>query len=149
MTAHQILRIQGSAVHAVSPTASPAQATVLLGQRGVGALVVLDGPALLGVLPERDIVRAIGEHGAAALSRPVAAEMTAGVETCAPQTTVRKLMARMTRRRVRHLPVVDGGLVVGIVSIGDVVKRHVEEVQGDVSLLQDALTVRWASALAA
>ena len=149
MTAYHILRRKGSDVYSVAPTASLADAAVRLRRHGVGALVVLDGPALVGVVSERDLVRAVAEQGAAALAVPVSDVMTAPVETCGLDTEVRALMARMTARRIRHLPVVEAGLVVGVVSIGDVVKSRVLEVEGEAAVLQDALTVRWATALVA
>ena len=149
MTVRQILHRKGSAVFAVAPTATLAEAAGRLRQHGVGALVVFEGPALAGVLSERDLVRVLAERGAAALALPVASAMSAPVATCGPDDNVRQLMARMTARRIRHLPVVDGGRVVGVVSIGDVVQSRVAEVQGEAAVLQDALTVRWASALAA
>lgn len=149
MTARHILRRKGSAVYTVSPGASLAEAAVRLRQHGVGALVVLDGDVPVGVISERDLVRALAERGALALAEPVAAEMSSPVETCGPDTEVRELMARMTTRRIRHLPVVEGGRLVGVVSIGDVVRHRVSEVEADAAVLQDALTARWASTLAA
>ena len=149
MTARSILRRKGTAVHAITPGAPLAEAAHRLRQHDVGALLVFDGGTLIGILSERDLVRAVAERGAAALSLPVAAEMSSPVETCGPDAEVRALMAQMTARRIRHLPVVDGEQVVGVVSIGDVVKSRVLEVQGEADILRDALTLRWASALAA
>lgn len=149
MTVHHILRRKGTAVYAVRPEAPLAEAARRLRLYDVGALLVLDGDVLVGILSERDVVRAAAEDGGAALSRPVAAEMSAPVETCGLGDEVRDLMARMTVRRIRHLPVVEGARVVGVVSIGDVVKSRVLEVQGEADVLRDALTLRWASSLAA
>lgn len=149
MTARSILRRKGAAVHAIPPGAPLAEAARRLRQHDMGALLVVDGEALVGIVSERDLVRAVAEGGAAALALPVAAEMSSPVETCGPDAEVRELMARMTARRIRHLPVLDGGRVVGVVSIGDVVKSRVLEVQGEADILRDALTLRWASSLAA
>jgi predicted transcriptional regulator len=91
----------------------------------------------------------VSQRGAAALDRPVRDEMSAPVETCAPDDEVREVMERMTDRRIRHLPVVDGTRVIGVVSIGDVVKHRVLEVQNEAAVLQDALTIQWASSPAA
>jgi CBS domain-containing protein len=149
MTARHLLRQKRSVLYTVGPEAPLAEAARRLRLYDVGALLVLDNGALVGILSERDVVRAVSEDKGQALDRPVAAEMSAPVETCGPDDEVRALMARMTARRIRHLPVVDGGRVVGVVSIGDVVKSRVVEVQGEAAVLRDALTVRWAASLAA
>ena len=108
----------------MTPDASLAHAAAELRDRGVGALVVSsDGRTLEGILSERDVVRALAAHGASALGRTVSSTMSANVVTCAAQDSVESLMAAMTERRIRHLPVVDAdGALAGIVSIGDVVK---------------------------
>lgn len=149
MTVRQILLRKGVQIFAVGPEAPLAEAARRLRLYDVGALLVLDGEALVGILSERDLVRAVAEEGAGALKQPVRAEMSSPVEVCGPEDEIRALMARMTALRIRHLPVVDDGRVVGVVSIGDVVKTRVQEVQADTALLQDALRLRWASSLAA
>ncbi|PAP77116.1 CBS domain-containing protein [Rubrivirga marina] len=149
MTARDILRQKRPVLHSVAPDAPLIEAARRLRLRDVGALLVLEGEALVGIVSERDVVRAVAESGALALARPVRLEMSTPVETCESGDGVRSLMARMTARRIRHLPVVEDGRVVGVVSIGDVVKSRVDEVQGEAAVLRDALTVRWASSLAA
>ncbi len=149
MTVHDLLRRKGPAVFSIAPGASLADAASRLSQHDVGALLVLEGTLLVGIVSERDIVRALANGGASALARPVTAEMSSPVATCVPADGVRQLMARMTARRIRHLPVVVDGLVVGVVSIGDVVKSRVIEAEFDAAVLQDALTFHWAAALSA
>lgn len=149
MTASHILRTKGSTLHTLSANASLAEAAARLARHDVGALLVMEGDALTGILSERDVVRALAKDGALVLARPVRSEMTADVETCSPDTSVRALMARMTVRRIRHLPVLDAGRVVGIVSIGDVVNHRVREIEAEAAVLQDALTLRRAAALVA
>ena len=154
MTARQLLHHKGSALYTIDACATLAEAAGRLDRHGVGALLVFNGPApaaaaLAGVVSERDLVNAIAERGALALALPVRAAMSAPALTCGPNDTVRALMARMTARRIRHLPVVEAGMVVGVVSIGDVVRSRVAEAEGTAAVLQDALTVRWASALTA
>ncbi len=149
MTARHLLRQKRPVLYAVGPEAPLAEAARRLRLYDVGALLVLDNEVLVGIITERDVVRAVSEDKGQALKRPVAAEMSAPVETCGPDDEVRSLMERMTARRIRHLPVVDGGRVVGVVSIGDVVNSRVVEVQGEAAVLRDALTVRWAASLAA
>lgn len=149
MTASQILRVKGSDVYTVSFAASLAEAADRLARRNVGALLVMDEGRLVGVISERDVVRALARDGALVLARPVSSEMSTDVETCTPDTQVKDLMARMTTRRIRHLPVLEDGDVVGLVSIGDVVKHRVREIEAEAAVLQDALTVRRAAALVA
>lgn len=149
MTARHLLRQKRPALYSVGPDAPLAEAARRLRLYEVGALLVLDGEALVGIVSERDIVRAVADDGPTALARSVRSEMSAPVETCGPDDEVRELMARMTARRIRHLPVVEDGRVLGVVSIGDVVKSRVAEVQGEAAVLRDALRVRWASSLAA
>ena len=108
---------------------------------GSGALVVTDeAGGVVGILSERDVVSAVADHGPSALDGPVSGVMTADVVRCAPGDTMEQLMAAMTERRIRHLPVVDGTSLVGIVSIGDVVKRRVSEIQDESQALQDYIT---------
>ncbi|MGF1500943.1 MAG: CBS domain-containing protein [Paracoccaceae bacterium] len=131
MNVKQILRLKGSAaVETVHPQTTVAEAAGRLSQKRIGALVVLqsDG-AIAGILSERDLVRGIGEAGAAALDRPVAALMTARVECCVPTDTGVSVLERMTAGRFRHMPVVDHGRMVGLLSIGDVVKARIGEIE--------------------
>jgi CBS domain-containing protein len=138
MLVSHILREKGRAVIAVTPTASLTEAASLLTRNRIGAVLVLDAdgrPA--GILSERDIVRAIAREGGGALSRTVASSMTAPVATCEETDTVEDLMERMTHGRFRHLPVVLDARVVGIVSIGDVVKTRIEETLREAQALKE------------
>jgi CBS domain-containing protein len=136
----QVLQAKGHAVHTVPATTSVAEAVAELRTHNVGALVVSDdGPGRAGIISERDIVRALATEGAAILERPVAQFMTADLATCGLRTTVDDLMRLMTERRIRHVPVLDGDRLVGIVSIGDVVKSRIDELQEEANTLHDYL----------
>lgn len=129
MTVKAILDAKGREVMTVRPDATLAQAATLLAQYRIGALVVTRGDdRIAGILSERDIVRIIGEEGAAALDLPVSKAMTASVEICHENNTAMELMEIMTKGRFRHLPVEKNGRLDGIISIGDVVKQRIEEV---------------------
>ena len=137
MNVETILRDKGDWVATIRPDATIAAAVDLLNRERVGALVVSqDGAEVAGVLSERDIVRAFGRYGEDLLSRPVDEIMTRDVITCAPGDTVGELMSEMTNRRIRHLPVVVEGRLRGIVSIGDVVKNRLDEVEFEASSLR-------------
>lgn len=122
-----ILKAKGSGVVTIAPIATLAQAARLLTSKRIGAAVVMQGGQLLGMLSERDIVRAIAVSGAEALERPVSEVMTSRVVTCALNDTVDELMDVMTEGRFRHLPVMERDEVIGIISIGDVVKHRIAE----------------------
>jgi CBS domain-containing protein len=137
MNVETILRGKGEWVATIRPDATIAEAVDLLNRERVGALVVSEDAAeVAGVLSERDIVRALGRHGEDLLSRPVDDIMTRNVITCEPADTVAELMSEMTNRRIRHLPVVVDGRLRGIVSIGDVVKNRLDEVEFEASSLR-------------
>jgi len=128
MTVASILKHKGARVETVMPAASVRQVCDLLAARRIGAVVVSgDGGALQGVVSERDIVQAISRHGEAALSMRVETIMTRQVATCRLTDTAQTLMELMTTGRFRHVPVVEGGQLLGIVSIGDIVKRRMED----------------------
>jgi CBS domain-containing protein len=125
-----LLRKKGDFVATVAPVATVSEVLAGLAEHGVGALVVTeDGQHIVGIVSERDIVRALHHRGTAVLSEPVTAVMTAEVKTCQPDAEVDSLMALMTERRIRHVPVVVDDALVGIVSIGDVVKHRVNELE--------------------
>ncbi|MDE3175893.1 MAG: CBS domain-containing protein [Pseudomonadota bacterium] len=127
MNVAQILKHKGREVLTIAPHHDLGLAAEMLHKRRVGAVVVADAAgAVLGILSERDIVRAVGLRGADALPEPVSKHMTANPTTVGEDTAVDELMHMMTEGRFRHLPVVEGGRLVGIVSIGDVVKNHVD-----------------------
>jgi CBS domain-containing protein len=142
MQIDRILRTKGTAVATVAPDRLIAEAARELAVRGVGALVVSrDNERILGILSERDIARAVGMQGPAALTMRVEELMTSEVTTCSLTDTVDHLAEVMTARRVRHLPVVDGDRMVGIVSIGDVVKHRLGELQDEARTLHDYITL--------
>src|SRR6476620_11690643 len=127
MLVAEILKDKGDAVYAISPGASVGEACEQLDAKRVGALVVCDDDRVVGVLSERDVVRALAQDGKAALDRKVSEVMTADVVFAAPAETVAILMGRMTDRRIRHLPVLRDGRLAGVISIGDVVKCQIAE----------------------
>jgi CBS domain-containing protein len=130
MTVASILSDKGREVVTTTAEKSVAEAAAILARRKIGALVVVDaGARIVGILSERDIVRVIAGKGAAALNEPIASIMTKGVVTCTAGETIDSVMGRMTRGRFRHLPVVANGRLDGIVSIGDVVKARIGQVE--------------------
>jgi CBS domain-containing protein len=144
-----ILHRKGREVETISASTSVSDAAALLRDRNIGALVVMtdedaeDGVTVAGILSERDVVRALGvadADSAAVLGQPVSTLMTTEVVTCEPRTTVDELMRLMTDRRIRHVPVLDGGTLAGIVSIGDVVKSRIDELQEETDTLHEYLS---------
>lgn len=132
MLVSQILKTKGDLVFTASPQETVGAAAALLHTRKVGAMVVVDDKeAVVGILSERDVVRVIAKEGAAALTKPVASCMTVNVVFAAPDETVDALLERMTDRRIRHLPVVRGERLAGIISIGDLVKYKISETQAE------------------
>ena len=128
MTVAAILKHKGARVETVQPAATIRQVCDLLSTRKIGAVVVSGaGGSLMGVVSERDLVQAISRHGEAALSMQVHLVMTRQVATCRLTDTAQNLMEMMTEGRFRHVPVVEGGELLGIVSIGDIVKRRMED----------------------
>jgi CBS domain-containing protein len=137
MLVSQILKDKGDLVFTASPSETVAAAAALLHSRRVGAMVIVDkGGAIAGILSERDIVRLVAEKGAAALTEPISSCMTRDVVFAAPTEPVQSLLERMTDRRVRHLPVVKDGRLVGIVSIGDLVKSKIAEAEAEAETLK-------------
>ncbi|MFN3558223.1 MAG: CBS domain-containing protein [Brevundimonas sp.] len=127
MLVAEILKDKGSAVFTIPPGLSLAEACVELERLRVGALMVCQNDKVVGVLSERDVVRAVARDGQAGLARPVSDVMSANVVFAAPGETVSILMERMTDRRIRHLPVLIDGQLAGVISIGDVVKCQIAE----------------------
>jgi CBS domain-containing protein len=137
MNVETILRNKGNWVATIRPDATIADAVDMLHRERIGAIVVSeDGAGVDGILSERDIVIALAEQAADLLSRTVGEIMTRDVVTCEPGDTVGELMAEMTSRRVRHLPVVADGRLCGIVSIGDLVKNRLDEVEFEAQSLR-------------
>lgn len=128
----------GGDVICIEPAADLAAAAALLSKHRIGAVLIRGaGGRLAGILSERDIVRALAEQGAEALAQPVSQVMTRNVETCTEDETCADIMERMTDRKFRHLPVVSKGKLVGLISIGDVVKVRVEEVERESEAMRD------------
>jgi CBS domain-containing protein len=139
MLVRSILRQKGSEVVVVDETATIDEAARMLAEHRIGALVIAPEGRIQGILSERDIVRGFAERGSEVLVAPVAALMTTVVASCGLDDSADDLMATMTEQRIRHVPVVDGGRLVGIVSIGDVVKHRVAELQVEAQTLHDYL----------
>lgn len=138
-----ILGDKGIEVHTVLPWCTVSEATRRLAEADVGALVVCDADhRIRGIVSERDIVRSIATRGAGVLEEPVEAVMTHDVHTCGPRETVARAMALMTRFRYRHLPVIDNGKLVGMISIGDLVKHRVREMEMETGVLRDRVIAR-------
>jgi CBS domain-containing protein len=130
MNVKTILDEKGHDVVTIGPDAKLAEAADMLAKKRIGAVVVTDGKGkILGILSERDVVRAISDDGAAGLDGPVSGVMTASVKVCDETHTVHQLMEIMTQGRFRHLPVEKDGMIDGIISIGDVVKKRIEQVE--------------------
>jgi CBS domain-containing protein len=137
MTVRSILDSKGGDVVSVAPDVSLTDAIQLLATRRIGAVLVMNGSTLEGVLSERDIVRVLGERGAAVLNEPVREVMTRRVVSCRLADTVTAIMEKMTTGKFRHLPVIEEGRIVGLISIGDVVKRRVSEYEKEQEALRD------------
>ena len=137
MSIEGILRRKGTEVTTIAPEASIKRAVDWLRAKNIGALVVTSRNAVLGLISERGIVRAFSRYGETAASMPVKEIMQHGVTTVSPDESVNRVMNLMTRHRVRHMPVLRGGNLVGIVSIGDVVKYRLEELELETNVLRD------------
>jgi CBS domain-containing protein len=139
MNVEGILRTKGASVVTIRPDATIADLVQGLREDRIGAMVVSeDGRSILGIISERDVVRGLAERGARVMEAPVAELMTQHVVTCTPRDTVKQVMAEMTKRRVRHIPVLADGVLSGIVSIGDVVKNRLEEIETETNVLREA-----------
>jgi len=137
MTVAAILAEKGREVVTIGPDETVAEAVQLLAERRIGAAVVTDNSGrILGIASERDIVAALAKHGADALHRDVRSIMTSKVVTCQERDTLDAVLGRMTRGRFRHLPVMEDGRMVGVISIGDVVKRRIEAVEREAEELR-------------
>jgi len=136
-----LLRVKGTRVVTITPDTTVRQLLAVLAEHGIGAVVVsADGTSVDGIASERDIVRAFAKRGAAAMSEPVTAIYTAEVHTVTPDTQIEEVMRMMTERRIRHAPVVLDGNLRGIVSIGDVVKNRIDELETERAALTDYIT---------
>jgi CBS domain-containing protein len=138
MTVRSILAHKGHDVVTIVPTATLSEAVKMLSERRIGAVIVTGADnRVAGILSERDIVRVIGERGHAALEENVGAVMTRKVVTCTETDTIAFIMERMTAGKFRHLPVVDQGRLVGVISIGDVVKSRLHEIEHETEALRE------------
>ena len=141
MNVDTILRNKGNAVETARPDWSVVQMCQHLDELGVGALVVSsDGQHVVGIVSERDVINHIANEGAAVLDRPVSDIMIHNVVTCTRADDIAHLMETMTERRIRHLPVVENDALVGIVSIGDVVKHRIQESEYEAKALREYIT---------
>ena len=141
MTVQRILDDKGSAVMTCRPTDTVADVARVLADKKIGAVVVTEGDAVRGILSERDIVRAIAAQGEKALAKPASDIMTAKVITCGLQDSNDDVMQIMTGGRFRHVPVVDDGKLAGIISIGDVVKRRIAEIEREAANIREYISM--------
>lgn len=140
MIVRDILAAKGSAVVTMQPDATVADLVAALAERRIGAVVVsVDGRSIAGIVSERDVARGLNTHGGDVLNLRIDQLMTADVQTCAPGDEVSSIARIMTDRRFRHLPVAHDGALVGIVSIGDVVKKRIDELETETGHLMDYL----------
>jgi CBS domain-containing protein len=136
MTVRAILDTKGHQIVSVPPEEKLSAAVKLLGERKIGAVLVMSKGQIEGILSERDIVRVLGERGASVLDEPVSEVMTRKVVSCRQSDTVSAIMEMMTHGKFRHLPVLEGDRVVGLISIGDIVKWRVQEYENEQEALQ-------------
>jgi CBS domain-containing protein len=136
MTIEAILQTKGSDVVAIAHTATVAEAVALLAERRIGAVPVLDGETVAGIFSERDVIHALAQHGTAALERTVGDVMTAPAITVTREEAALGALSLMTRRRIRHLPVVEAGRMIGLISIGDLVKYRIDRIEADAEAMR-------------
>ena len=137
MSIQAILDRKGRGVITISPSATLKDAVDQMVKNGIAALIVTSGDVIAGITSEREVVRAIANHGERALAMPVMKALAPGIFRVAPQDSLKQAMNLMTRHRVRHLPVVADGKLVGIVSIGDIIKRRVDDLEMESNVLRD------------
>jgi CBS domain-containing protein len=135
-----VLRTKGGAVATIQPDATVAELIAGLAEHNIGAMVVLASSGLEGIVSERDVVRQLHKQGPGVLDSPVSKIMTSVIATCAKADTIDAISALMTEKRVRHVPVLDNGKLIGIVSIGDVVKNRIDELEAEHAQLQSYIT---------
>ena len=137
MTVRGILSSKGDAVTSIDAQSQVVEAVRLLATKRIGAVPVVEGDRVVGVFSERDVIYCLEKHGADALSKLVGDVMTAPPVTVDPDTKVIVALSLMTRRRIRHLPVVEDGRMTGFVSIGDLVKHRVDHIEGEAAAMRD------------
>ncbi len=145
MRVENILTVKGTAIVAARPGDSIFDTAKLLNEKKIGAVLVLDddrgsGPGIAGIISERDIISGLAVHGGDILNRPVSDLMTPNVVVCSPEDTIDQIMSLMSERRIRHLPVVKDNELVGVISIGDVVKRRIAESEEEAQALRKYIT---------
>ena len=137
MTIATVLKTKGSEVATIGVDASLFEAVRALGARRIGALPVVEDGRILGIISERDVIYCLKDHGADALNWPVERAMSSPAITVSPDTEVLSALALITQRRIRHLPVVEGGEILGIVSIGDLVKHRMERIEAEAEAMRN------------
>ncbi|AXJ94960.1 MULTISPECIES: CBS domain-containing protein [unclassified Sphingomonas] len=137
MTIAAILRTKSDVVASLPTTARVADAVALLAERRIGAVPVMDGETVAGIFSERDLVHGVARDGTAVLDRALGEVMTSPVQSVAPGHDVIDALSLMTRRRIRHLPVVEDGRMIGFVSIGDLVKYRIDRIEAEASAMRD------------
>ena len=141
MTVEKLLRTKGSTVVTIGPDASLADVTHELAAGNFGALIVsADGREVIGIISERDIVRSLAKEGASALDRKVSDVMTTEVFSCAPSDRVNDMMAVMSNRRFRHMPVIENGVLCGVISMTDVMRKRIDEIQHEADAMRTFIT---------
>ncbi len=137
MIIRTILSNKGNDVVTIESTASVEQAVALLSEKRIGAVPVVDHGSVRGIFSERDVIYGLSQNGSAALQRKVGDVMTAPAVSVDPNTPVMTALSLMTRRRIRHLPVLEGGNLVGFVSIGDLVKHRIDQIEYEAASMRD------------
>jgi CBS domain-containing protein len=137
MSIGRLLDGRQAAIVTCSPTTTVAEATALLAERRIGALPVVDGDTVLGIFSERDLLYRIAQEGTAALGRPIGEVMTTPTLSIDRKTSVLAALSLMTQRRVRHLPVLENGRMVGFVSIGDLVKHRMDMIEAEAEAMRE------------
>lgn len=136
MTIAAILRAKGDEVVHVAPETSLRELVAILTDRRIGAVPVIEHGAVAGIMSERDVIQTLHQHGGGALDRPVREAMTAPPITVDPETSLLAGLSLMTRRRIRHLPVMQDGRMIGFVSIGDLVKARIERIESEAEAMR-------------
>ena len=136
MTIAAVLGSKGSEVETITAHARVADAVARLGERRIGALPVVEGTEIVGIMSERDVIYCLRDHGAEVLDWPVSRVMTSPAITAEPSTPVLSALALMTERRIRHLPVAENGRLIGIVSIGDLVKHRMDRIEAEADAMR-------------
>ena len=137
MTIGAILKDKGNEVLSLPSSASVGEAIQLLAERRIGAILVVDNGEVAGIFSERDVIYSLAREGAAALERSLSEVMTKSVQTVSPADAVIGALSLITKRRIRHLPVVEGGRLIGFVSIGDLVKYRIDRIEADAVAMRD------------